>query len=245
MKKLTLKVEKRDLFGKKLKKLRKSGILPANVYGPDFKSVSLSVDIKDFIKTYKIAKETGVIYLDLDKQELPTLIKSIQKHPVTDALLHVDFRKIDLTKKVQTEVPVKVTGVSEAVAQKGGVLLLQSETLLVEALPGDIPQEISVDISKLKEIGAEIKVENLEKTDKYEFKTPLDKVVVSVVAHKEESITPDTTAAAPEVLTEAKVEGEGEATAAPAAEGGKAAPAEKPQPGKPAESKPAPQAPKK
>ncbi len=213
MQKLALKAEKRDVFGKKLKKLRKEGMVPANIYGPDFKSVSIKVGFKDFVKTFKVAKETGVVYITLGKDEIPTLIKAIQIHPVNDTILHVDFRKIDLTKKVQTEVPVKVVGSSEAVAQKGGVLLIQSDMLQVEALPSNIPHEIEVDISIIKEIGGEIKVSDLKKSEKYEVKTPAEKVVVSVVAHKEESITPETTSAAPEVITEKPAEEE--AAAAP------------------------------
>jgi len=210
--KLVLKVEIRTLLGKKINKLRRQGLIPANIFGTDFKSTSISVKEVDFKKIYRIARETGVIYMPLNDKEIPVLIKHLQKHPVTSNILHVDFRKIDLTKKIETTVPVKVIGISEAVAQKGGVLLLQSETLLVEALPQNIPHEIEVDISSIKEVGQEIKVETIKKSDKYEIKTPNEKVIVSVVAHKEESITPDTATAAPEVLTEAPVEGEGEAT---------------------------------
>ncbi len=217
--KLVLKVTPRAIFGKKLKKMRHEGLVPANVFGPEFKSVSVSVPFKDFAKTYKTAKETGVIYLSLNKEEVPVLIKQVQRHPVTDDILHVDFRKVDLKKKIQTEVPVKTTGVSEAVAQKSGVLLTLSETLLVEALPQDIPQAIEVDISSIKELGQEIKVADLPKSTAYEIKTPVEKVVVSVVEHKEESVTPETTAAAPEVIGEAPVEGVPAEGAAPTTEG--------------------------
>lgn len=227
MKKLTksldkqvLKVEARTLLGKKIKKLRKQGIVPANIFGPEFKSISISVDKKEFIKIYRVARETGVVYLSLGKEEIPCLIKHLQKHPVTDVLLHIDFRKIDLAKKIETDVPVKTIGISEAVTQKGGVLLLQSDNLLVEALPQDIPHTIDVDISAIKELGQEIKVGDIAKSEKYQIKTSPEKVVVSVVAHKEESITPDTATAAPEVLTEAAPE-EGEEGAAVTPEAGK------------------------
>jgi large subunit ribosomal protein L25 len=206
MNKLILKVELRNVFGKKLKKTRKQGTVPGNIYGQDFKSTAVSFNLKDFINVYKVSGETGIVYLSLKEKEVPTLIKNLQKHPVTDKLLHVDFRKIDLKKKVETEVPVKVVGVSEAVTQKAGVLLLQSETLLVETLPEDIPSHFKIDISQIKEIGQEIKVDDLKKSDRYEIKTPAEKVVVSVIAHKEESVTPETTAAAPEILTEKEEE---------------------------------------
>lgn len=226
--KVSLKVELRQVFGKKLNKIRKQGFVPGNIYGPDFKSQSVSVLQKDLIKTYKKVGETGVVYLSLDKDNIPVLIKTIQKHPVSGFLLHIDFRKIDLSKKIETAVPVKTIGVSEAVSQKAGVLLILSDTLLVEALPEDIPSHIEVDIAVIKEIGQEIKVADLKKSDKYEIKTPAEKVVVSVIAHKEESIVPETAAAAPEIITEAAKEGE-EGTVAPvvAGEGEKEKPAEK------------------
>lgn len=204
--KLFLKVEPRTIFGRKLKRLRANGIIPANIYGPEFKSQAISVNFKDFIKVYKIAKETGVVYLDLEEKEIPVLIKNLQKHPVNGGILHIDFRKIDLTKKVQTEVPIKIVGESKAVKELGGVLLTQTDSLLIEALPQDIPPAIEVNISSLKEIGQEIKVADLLKTNTFEIKSPPDKVIVSVIAHKEESVTPETTMAAPEVISEAKPE---------------------------------------
>jgi len=206
--KVSLKAELRTIFGKKLNKVRKQGLVPGNIYGPDFKSKSISVVYKDLVKTYKIVGETGVVYLSIDKESIPVMIKDIQKHPLSSSLLHIDFRKIDLTKKIETDVPVKTIGISEAVSQKGGVLLVQSDTVLVEALPEDIPSHIEVDVTVIKEIGQEIKVSDLKKSDKYEIKTPAEKVIVAVIAHKEESIVPETAVAAPEILTEAVKEGE-------------------------------------
>ncbi|OGK10730.1 hypothetical protein A2767_06980 [Candidatus Roizmanbacteria bacterium RIFCSPHIGHO2_01_FULL_35_10] len=227
--KLTLIVTPRTVFGKKLNKLRKEGNIPANIYGQDFKSQSVTAVFKDFTKTYKIAKETGVVFLDLDKKELPVLIKNVQRHPVNDNILHIDFRKIDLKQKIQTEVPIKVIGQSEAVSVKAGVLLTQAESLLVEALPTDIPQQIEIDITSLKEIGQEYKVSNLPKSDKFEVKDDQNKVIVSIVQHKEEEILPQTApAVAPEVIT-AKPDEEGTAIETKTAEpAGKATEAKTP-----------------
>lgn len=201
--KLILSVKERTLFGKKLKKLRKEKYIPSNIYGQGFKSKAVSIDTKEFIRVYKIAKETGVVYAKLDQDEIPILIKNLQRHPVNDTILHIDLRKIDLKKSIETEVPVKIVGTSEAVSQKGGVLLTHSETLMIEALPEHIPHEIVVDIGNLKEIGQEIKVADLPKSPHYGIKNPAEKVVISVVEHKEESVTPETAQpVAPEVLTE-------------------------------------------
>lgn len=234
--KLALGGVKREIFGKKLKKMRHEGKIPANVYGPNFKSVSVTLEGKDFNKVYKVAEETGIVYLNVDKQEIPVLIKNVQIHPVNHLLLHVDLRKVDLTQKIETQVPIKVVGESPAVKEKGGVLLTQSDEVKVEALPQDIPHEIEVDISKLVEIGNEIKIADLIKNAKYEIKEDAQKIVVSVIAHKEESLTAETTAAAPEVITEKLAEGEEGAEAAPTEEGKEG---KKPAEGKPTEGKPA------
>lgn len=201
--KIILNAEPRKIFGKKLKKLRKQGIIPANVYGPDIKSEAISVNFKDFIKVYKKVKETGLVYLQLKNESIPVLIKNVQKHPINGAILHVDFRKVDLKQKIETEVPVVIVGESPAVAEKKGVLLTQVNTLTIFALPEEIPSEIKIDISNLKEIGDEIKVSDLTKTSPYEIKTPINKVIVSVVAHKEESTTTKTV---PSITEEKKIE---------------------------------------
>lgn len=211
-KKITLQTEPREVTGKKVKQLRKSGLIPGNVYGPNFKSVAVTVPVKDFITVYKIAHETGVVYVQVQKESHPTLIKEIQRHPLSGEILHIDFRKIDLKQKIETSVPVVLTGESEAVNVHGGVLLTQHDHLMVEALPEEIPSEISVDISALKEIGQDIKVSDLAKSSSYVITDEPDMVIVSVTAHKEESVTPETTSAAPEVITE-KAPEEGEAPA--------------------------------
>lgn len=213
--KIALPVTPRTVFGKQLRKSRHEGIIPANIFGPNFASTSVSVQYRELINVYKIAKGTSVVYLQKNSEEIPVLIQNVQKHPVTDHILHVDFRKIDLKQKIVTAVPIKVIGKSEAVDIKGGVLLTQMEKLSVEALPQDIPQFIEVDITRLTEIGQEIKVADLPSTAAFIFKDEPAKVVVSAIAHKEESITPETTTIAPEVITE-KVPVEGEEAAQPA-----------------------------
>ena len=200
--KITLTAEARTVLGKKVKQLRKQGMLPGNVYGPEFKSLSVTVNLKDFVTAYRVVHETGIVYVNVGKDSLPTLIKGIQKHPVTDELLHVDFRKIDLTHKIETPVPVVAEGASPAVDQLGGVLITQNDHLTIEALPADIPSEITVDISKLTEVGQEITVADLPKSSTYVIVDAPETVIFSVTAHKEESVTPETTTVAPEVITE-------------------------------------------
>ncbi len=219
--KLILTAQVREVLGKKVKKLRREGIIPANIFGQKFASRALSINLKDFTKAYRRAGETGIIYVAFGKEEVPALIRNVQFHPVHDFILHVDLRKVDLTQKVEAEVPIKIVGVSTAVTQKAGVLLTLSPHVKVEALPANIPHEIEVDISALTELGQEIKVSGLKKVGTFEIKDPQDHVVVSVVEHKEESVTPETTAPVTVVTTAVPVEGEavaeeGAKTAVPA-----------------------------
>jgi len=207
--KITLKAESRKLFGKKVKKLRKTGLIPANIFGKDFSSTAITVNLKEFTKVYKKVKQTGVLYLEIDKKILPVLVNQIQRHPIKNLILHIDFKKVNLTEKTQTEVPVELIGQAPAVTEKAGVLLTLTNRLLVEALPQEIPQSIKVDLGSLKEIGQEIKVADLPISTTYQIKTEKEKVIVAVVAHKEESTAPETqTIAAPEIITEKKTEEE-------------------------------------
>jgi large subunit ribosomal protein L25 len=193
-------------------------MVPANVFGPNFDSKSITVTLKDFTAAYKVAHETGIVYVNVDKDSIPTLIKDIQKHPVTGFILHVDFRKIDLSQKIVTTVPVHFEGDSVAVNQLNGVLITQNDHLDIEALPEKIPAHIEVDISALKEIGDEITVKDIKANSDYVIITDPETVVVSVTAHKEESVVPETTTTAPEVITEKASEEGGEESATPAEE---------------------------
>jgi large subunit ribosomal protein L25 len=187
-----LNAEKRTLFGKKLKRLRQEGKIPANVFGKDFSSTSITVNEKEFKKIYQKVKQTGILYLQLEKEELPVLISQIQLHPISHQILHIDFRKVDLKQKLVTEVPIKIVGESPAVEQKGGYLLVAKDKLQIEALPEEIPSEITIDISTLTEFNQEIKVNQIKIEGKYEFKEHPQTTVVSVIAHKEEKIEPQT-----------------------------------------------------
>lgn len=183
-----LKAEERKVFGKKLKKERSQGKIPANIFGKDISSQSIFVNEIDFLKIYKKVGQTEILHLIIGKEKLPVLINQIHFHSVTRKILHVDFRKLDLSKKIEVEVPIKIINESEIVKQQLGVLLIQKEKIAIESLPTDIPKAIEVDISVLKNIGEAITVEQLAKNTKYIIKENPKSVIVSIVAHKEEKI---------------------------------------------------------
>lgn len=206
----------RTVTGKRVRSLRAKGLIPATVYGRDFKSLSVELPLIEFQRIYRIAKETAVVYLKVEKDTHPTLITQIQHNPVSDEIIHADFRRIDLTKKIETKVPVKIEGSATAVSLHGAIILTQAQELTIEALPANIPQFIVIDIAPLKEIGDEIKVKDLKASGDYSITDEPEKVIVSAVAHKEESLIAETTTTAPEVITEKAPTEEG--AEAPAAE---------------------------
>jgi len=219
--KIGLIIKKRTIFGKKLKRLRKQGQLPANIFGEDIKSQAVTLPVKDFLKAHRKTGETQIVYLQLEnKEELPALIQNVQHHPVTNFIMHVDFRKVDLEKKIETDVPLKFVGRSEAVVQNKGILLPLAESLRVEALPGDIPKLIEIDISSLKELNDEIKVQEIKVKGDYVIKESPEKTAVRITVHKEETIetqvvTPETVEVTTEKKTEAEAPVEGEKEAGP------------------------------
>ncbi len=201
MDKLRLVVEKRAVLGKQAKKLRREGYLPANIYGKSIVSQAVRVKLDEFRSVYKKAKGTHLVYLQIDKEELPVLIQNVQQHPVTGKYLHADFRKMDLKEKTEAQVPIEVVGQLEVVKSGEADLLVLSDKVWIRALPEKIPEKIVVDIAGLSGIGAEVRVKNLPKSVDYEFVDDAEKLVVQIVEAKKEEIP----VAAPALTEEAPV----------------------------------------
>lgn len=161
MKKYSLTATKRDVLGRKVKKLRASGRIPATVYGKKVKSVSIAVPADAFTKTYSKTRETGLVELAVDGSLRPVLIHHVQKDPVTGTILHIEFHQVDLKEKVHANVPLVLIGESPAIAEKKGVLLTILDEVEVEALPTELIDKIDVDVSSLSEVNQEVKVGDL------------------------------------------------------------------------------------
>ena len=183
---INLQAEKRTIFGKSVNRLRKQSKIPCNIYGKGFESLACTVDYKTFTTAYKSAGETGIVYICIGDQSIPTLINEICYHAITDTILHVDFRNVNLTEKIETEVPVEFTGVSPAESD-GNTVLLQKEHLLLKVLPTKIPDSILLDISCLKTVDDQIFARDIPKNEDYEILEEDDDLIVSVSAHHEES----------------------------------------------------------
>ena len=205
----TLKVSKRELLGKKVKRLRNEGLTPASVYGRDFKSISIQAETKALESLFKELGESGLFNIQIDEGKLlPVLFKNPQYHPVSDQLMHVDFYKVDLTRKISAEVPVELVG-EAPVVKLGNVLMYITNTIEVEGLPADLPEKIEVDVSGLETPEDMISVGSLKiDKDKLTILTDLDQIVIKSEEPREEEV--EMVEAAPEVEGEEGEEGETE-----------------------------------
>lgn len=206
-----LNAQKRILLGKKAKRVRAEGLIPANIFGKVASSIAISVNHKEFSKMYADAGETGVVYLQVEgeKSKRPTLIDSVEYDPMTGKALHVSFRQVDLKQKVTAVVPVELIG--ELAVQEASVNQMVQE-IEVEALPTDFPEAFTIDLTQFTEIGQEFTVKQLSyDASKLTLSIEPDEVLLQVQElqqmAEEEVPTPETV-----------IEGQ-EGTEAPVAEG--------------------------
>ena len=226
MEKVALKAQVRKGAGKRVAKdLRKDDIIPANVYKGGEGAISLQVK-KDDLNTvlHTKAGENVIITLKIsggdDIKDKTVLIKEIQREPVKDGILHVDFNEISLTETLEVDVPLAVKGESIGVKVDDGVLEHVMWELRVECLPTDIPEKIDLDISALK-IGDAIHVKDIKVPAGVKVLNDPELIAIIVKAKKVEAPKEEVVeegAAEPELIRKKKEEGEeAEAGEAPAA----------------------------
>ena len=160
--KIELNAQKRDIIGSGINKLRNDGFIPAVLYGKNQESIPLQVLVKDFNKAFQSAGESTLVYINVDDQAYPTIIHDVSRDPVRDTVLHADFYKVRLDEKIKTKVPVVFEGEAPAVKELLGIFVRNVNELEVEALPQDLPHEINIDLSILKNFGDQILVKNIK-----------------------------------------------------------------------------------
>ncbi|MDO8583417.1 MAG: 50S ribosomal protein L25 [bacterium] len=180
MKRFKLAVEKRKVTGKKVNKLRKEGIFPANIYGKGVKSVSLQVPYKEFEKIYKEAGETGIVDVTVDGEVRPSLIHNVQQDYYKHTLLHADFFQVNLKEKVKTMVKVVVIGEPKAVSEKLGLLMQTLSEVEIEALPTDLPDKVEINVEPLAALDAQVTVGEIKAPAGVTILTDASQVVAKI-----------------------------------------------------------------
>ncbi|MFQ5934082.1 MAG: 50S ribosomal protein L25 [Dehalococcoidia bacterium] len=206
---IELSADKREILGKKVKALRRRGLIPANVYGRNKKSIALQVEDKQFYKALTEGGRNAVINVKIngEKKARTAISRGLQRDPSTEELLHVDFFEVDVARRITAEVPIVLVG--ESPVAKGATAMISQSlgALEVEGLPTELPRSIDVDISGLAEIDEEIRVSDLLVPSNVSVLSDPDQLVVKV-ARGRISAEEEELAAAEAEEEEMAVEGE-------------------------------------
>lgn len=223
MEKVILKVEERAQTGKRVAKdLRRKGLVPANVYKGGGQALSLQMPVRDFEETLRTgAGENVIITLNISgaskAKDRTVVIKEIQREPIKDGILHVDFSEISLTEALKVDVPLATKGEPEGVKKDGGMLEHIMWEFHIECLPTDIPEKIEVDVSSLK-IGEALYVKNIIVPEGIKVLNDPELIVVIVKPPKVEVPAEEAAAEAgtePELIRKKKEEAAEEGAEAP------------------------------
>jgi len=207
METVVLKATPRTATGRQVRALRRSGMLPAVVYGHNVKPISISLEGREAGRVLGRLSSSSLITIDLEGKEYPTLVREKQQNHIKRTLIHVDFMVVSLTEKIRANVGILLTGNSPAVKDFNAMLINGLSELEVEAFPQDLPASIVVDISALVKIGDGIHVRDIVLSDKVQVLDSPDEMIVLATApakeEVEEVVTPE--AAVVEETTEPEV----------------------------------------
>jgi large subunit ribosomal protein L25 len=201
---MQLTAEKRDILGKKVAGLRAKGLIPAELYGNGSENKHLTVSQRDLLRLIKAEGPATLVDLVIDGTPQRVLIHDLQQSVHTDDIQHVDFYAVRKGEKIKVHVPVSFVGEAPAVKTDGAVLNKSLLEIEVEALPDDLPHEITVDLAPLTAIDMAIHIKDLVLPKGVHAHTDPETLVVSVAAPRVEEEAP----AATTDVNEVKVEGE-------------------------------------
>ena len=164
---LILKLSPRAVIGKKVKTLRRQGVAPVHLYGGGAESLSLQVETGVLRRVLPRAGYNIPITVEVEGQKGESIcfVRHVQRHPVTEELLHVDFLRVDIAQTIQAEVPIILEGEAPAEPNLGGTLLQPIATVLVESLPLDMPSAFHVDVTMLDDFEKAVRIGDIQVAD--------------------------------------------------------------------------------
>ncbi|AQS54463.1 50S ribosomal protein L25/general stress protein Ctc [Novibacillus thermophilus] len=209
---ITLQAEKRNKKPRSvLRRIRKAGKVPAVVYGKDLDNVTIAVDEVEMTKILREEGDYAVLELEVEgDQSYHVMVYDVQKDPIKDNLVHIDFKTIRMDEPVNSEVTIELTGEAAGV-KEGGVLQQLLRALEIRSLPDQRPDVIQCDVTGLN-IGDSLSVADLQVPEGVEVLNDADETVVSVVPPvKDEPVTAeDGNVEEPELVEKTKGDGESE-----------------------------------
>lgn len=188
MEKVVLKAEKRDVIGKQVNALRRSGKLPAVIYGRHVEPVSILLDAHAAGLVLAKLSSSSLVMIELDGKQYPTLVRERQRNFIKGNLTHIDFLAVDLTEKIRASVRVELVGVSAAVKDYNAVLIKGPQSVEVECLPTDLPERITVDMAALTQVGSVIHVSDIVLADNVQMLTSGNEMIAIATAPKVDGV---------------------------------------------------------
>jgi large subunit ribosomal protein L25 len=183
---LVLMAEPREIHGKKVKRLRREGLVPGVVYGPVMgETISVSVNEREFRKFFMAHGHSTIFTLKWDGGSQPVLIREVQYEPVRRDMLHIDFFAPNMNVTLRQSVPVALHNAPEI--EGGGVLQQVLNEIEVEALPANLPSEIVADISGLTSVGDSFHVRDIEAPADVEIVSDPDATIASIIVQVAET----------------------------------------------------------
>ncbi len=163
MDKIELEATTRETLGKKVRFLRRQGVMPVHLFGHSIKSETLQCDTAQLHRILTQAGKTRLISIKLDNDKKPrnVVAREVQRDPRTGELLHVDFYQVRMEEKIRVEVPIVLTGEAPALKLKENSLVHELTSLTVECLPDEIPTDVESDISSLTDPEQMIRVKDI------------------------------------------------------------------------------------
>ena len=190
MEKVVLKASRRDVSGKHVKALRRTGKLPAVIYGRHTEPINIALDAHGAALALSKVGSSTLVTVDVDGKEYPALVRERQRNFIKGSLIHVDFLAVSLTEKLRANVRIELTGSSAAVKDFNAVLVTGLHSLSVECLPADLPEHITVDIAPLAKVGDGIHVRDIVLGEKIRILDDPDDMVVNATYAKVEEEAP-------------------------------------------------------
>lgn len=223
---ITLTVAKRKTE-EKAHLLRKAGDIPGIIYGNKMDAISIKCKERDLRVAFTKAGQSTLVEIDIDGKKIPSLVHAIAFEPVAGGYEHVDFFAVDMTKKVTAQVPLVLDGESPAVKELGGVLVTVHHTVTVRCLPKDLPRELHIDLSTLKELRDTVTVSKLSLPEGVTIEESPETVLIIAQEKRKEEVAEVVAVAPAEGEAAAAAGAEGAAAGAAPAAGAAAAPAAK------------------
>jgi large subunit ribosomal protein L25 len=180
MDKFLIKAEERAVVGKKVKALRREGMLPAVIYGSELDPLPITLDTKEMRQTLALIGANTLVTVKVGKKEHLALVRDLQREVISRNLLHVDFQAVSLEEMISTTVPIAIEGEAPAVSEYNALLVTELEELEIEAKAKDLPDMIVVDVTGLTEIGDNILISDLVVSGDIKILNDPDEIVVVV-----------------------------------------------------------------